>query len=205
MPTPFARSVPGMAWDSLEMYTNGLDFFAGVVDSVPDGAWDRPSPCAGWTALDVLGHVGQATAMGSAILAGEPIAFAAVQPPREAVTGVPASWWAEIEAAGRAAAESVEDLDAVVESPMGSRTVREGLSFPAVDLFIHGWDLAAAAGRSIELPPEAIEFTEAMFAQIPDDVSRVPGVFGPRRHAGHEASPTAKLIAFTGRDPEFGG
>lgn len=192
-----------MAWDALETYTNGLDFFGDVVDAVPADAWDRPSPCIGWTAKDVLGHVGQVTAMGSAILAGEPMAFEDADPPGGAVTGSPAQWWAQIEAAARAAAETVEDLDAVVESPMGTRTVREGLSFPAVDLFVHGWDVAAATGDRVELPPEAIDFIEAVFKHIPDDAVRVPGVFGPKRSAGHSASPTAKLIAFTGRDPDF--
>ncbi|MFZ2512170.1 MAG: maleylpyruvate isomerase N-terminal domain-containing protein, partial [Gordonia sp. (in: high G+C Gram-positive bacteria)] len=62
-----------MAWDSLDMYRNGLEFFSGVVETVPAAGWDRASPCAGWTARDVLGHVGTATAMGAAILADEPI------------------------------------------------------------------------------------------------------------------------------------
>jgi hypothetical protein len=33
--------------------------FTRHVDGVPAGGWDSPSPCAGWTALDVLRHVGQ--------------------------------------------------------------------------------------------------------------------------------------------------
>lgn len=192
-----------MAWDSLEMYTNGLDFFGDIVATVPADAWDRESPCEGWTALDVLGHVGSATIMGAAILAGEPMTFAPADPPGANVVGDPATWWAEVEAGARAAAETVEDLDRVVDSPMGPRTVREGLSFPAADLYLHGWDVAAATGRNLVLPAEAIEFIETMFTHIPDEVSRRPGVFGPKRHAPHRASATEKLIAFTGRDPEF--
>lgn len=192
-----------MAWDSLDMYRNGLDFFSGVVEAVPAAAWDRASPCAGWTARDVLGHVGTATAMGAAILTAEPIAVTPADPPGGAITGDPVSWWARLDADARAAAATADDLDRVVDSPMGPRTVREGLSFPAVDLFIHGWDLAATAGNSVEIPPEAIAFTEAMFAHIPDEVSRRPGVFGPKRGAARDATPTAALIAFTGRDPDL--
>ncbi|MFZ2511688.1 MAG: TIGR03086 family metal-binding protein, partial [Gordonia sp. (in: high G+C Gram-positive bacteria)] len=112
-------------------------------------------------------------------------------------------WWAQRAAEARAAADTVDDLDRVVDSPMGPRTVREGLSFPAVDLFIHGWDLAAAIGNSVEIPPAAITFIEAMFGHIPDEASRQPGVFGPKRDAARDATPTAALIAFTGRDPGF--
>jgi uncharacterized protein (TIGR03086 family) len=86
---------------------------------------------------------------------------------------------------------------------MGRRTVREGLSFPAVDLFIHGWDLAIATGQTVVIPDEAIAFTRAMFENIPDEVSRRPGVFAARVDAPAGASPTDELIAFAGRDPDW--
>ncbi|MEZ5210877.1 TIGR03086 family metal-binding protein [Gordonia sp. (in: high G+C Gram-positive bacteria)] len=193
-----------MAWDSLQMYSNGLDFFGEVVDAVPADGWGRPSPCAGWTALDVLGHVGAATAMGAAILAGEPVEFTRVDPPGGAVTGDPGTWWAQVEAAARDAATSVDDLDRVVNSPRGPRTIEEGLSFPAADLFLHGWDIAAATGRRVEIPGEAVDFIHGMFKDMPAEIYRGPGIFGPEVHAGHGASATDKLIAFTGRDPHFG-
>ncbi|GAC57476.1 hypothetical protein GOHSU_20_00130 [Gordonia hirsuta DSM 44140 = NBRC 16056] len=193
-----------MSWDSLTMYSQGLDFFTGVVESVPDAGWASPSPCAGWTARDVLGHVGTATAMGAAILAGEPVEVTRIEPPGDAVTGEPGRWWAQLAATARTAAAAVDDLERVVESPMGPRTVAEGLSFPAVDLFLHGWDLAAATGTAVELPPEAIAFTVEMFREVPEDVARGPGVFGPPLPVGPEATATARLIAFTGRDPEHG-
>ncbi|MFC0316468.1 TIGR03086 family metal-binding protein [Gordonia phosphorivorans] len=194
-----------MTWDALAMYTNGLDFFSDVVDGVADDGWDRASPCAGWTARDVLGHVGAGTRMGIAILSGEAMDFAHADPPGSVVSGPPAAWWAELAARARTAVATVDDLDRVVESPAGPRTVRDGLSFPAVDLFLHGWDLAAAGGRSVDLPAEAIAYTEQMFAQIPDEVTRRPGVFGPALPTPADASPTARLVAFTGRDPEFPG
>ncbi len=194
-----------MAWDSLDMYTHGLDFFGTVVDAVPAAAWERASPCAGWTALDVLGHVGIATEVGAQILLGGdvPTDFAAPEPPSSIITGAPAAWWVGVASTGRAAAATVDDLDRVVNSPMGPRPIRDGLSFPAADLYLHGWDIAAATGAEVEFPPEAIEFIHAMFTQIPDEVVRTPGVFGPQRDAGPNPSATAGLIAFTGRDPDF--
>jgi hypothetical protein len=47
------------------------------------------------------------------------------------------------------------DLTTVVDSPMGRRSIGEGLSFPAVDLFVHGWDLARSVGAEGVIPPEA--------------------------------------------------
>lgn len=193
-----------MAWSSADMYSNGLDFFTSVVDGVSADSWDRPSPCEGWTAADVLGHLGEATSMGAKILRGGDMSFSRHEPPSSIIDGEPAQWWAALADEARNALASVEDLDRQVDSPMGQRSIREGLSFPAVDLFLHGWDLAAATGQSVTFPDEAIEFTHAMFANIPEEVSRRPGVFGQPVPAPPEASPTDELIAWTGRDPHFG-
>jgi uncharacterized protein (TIGR03086 family) len=192
-----------MTWNAAEMYAEGLTFFTTVVDGAPPDAWDRPSPCADWTALDVLGHVGEATGMGVRILRGDDITFTRHDPPGSVVDGDPAEWWHEL--ADDAAATFTDDiaLDRVVDSPLGPRTVREGLSFPAVDLFIHGWDLAAASGQTVTFPDEAVAFTRMMFDTVPEERSRSAGVFGPARPAPDDASPTEALLAWAGRDPHW--
>lgn len=189
-----------MTWDSSTMYAQGLTFFTTIVDAVDATTWANPSPCAGWQALDVLGHVGQATQMGTTILTGGDMTFERAEPPRSVVGSDPKSWWHDLADQASQALGNAPDLDAEVDSPMGRRTVREGLSFPGVDLFVHGWDLGTATGQTVELPSDAIGFIEAMFATVPDDVARRPGVFGSRTEVPAEASPTERTIAFTGRD-----
>lgn len=185
----------------LDIYRNGLDFFSEVVQSVPDGAWQRASPCTGWTALDVLGHVGETTGLGARILRGEPVNPESHEPPSTAVDGDPAFWWTEQAGLARETLDDGVDLDLVVDSPMGRRTIRDGLAFPAADLYLHGWDLGAATGNPPTIPDDAIAFITGMFATIPDEVSRRPGVFGPAVEAAAGASPSDVLIAFTGRRP----
>lgn len=192
-----------MAWNSADTYRSGLDFFSSLVRDVRPDQWQEPSPCAGWTAKDVLGHVGQATDMGARILRGGDMTFDRHEPPGSAIVGDPAAWWAELAIQAAIALEDVHDLDAVVDSPMGRRSIREGLSFPAVDLFIHGWDLAAATGQAVTIPHEAIAFTRALFENVPDDVARSAGVFASAREAPSDATPTEAVIAFAGRDPRW--
>ncbi len=190
-----------MAWTPIDMYSNGLEFFGDVVDSTAADAWQNASPCDGWSALDVLGHVGSATAMGVRILRGEEMNFAQQDPPSSAVEGDPRSWWASLAATARDAVAGISpaDLTREVDTPMGRRTVGEGLSFPAVDLFIHAWDLAAATGRSVEFPDEAVEFIRAMFEHVPPEATRRPGVFADPLEAPEGASSTERLIAWSGR------
>jgi len=74
-----------------------------------------------------------------------------VDPPGAVVAGDPGTWWAGLV---RPASERVRaaDLSRVVDSPMGRRTVAEGLRFPALDLFVHGWDLTRVVGADVEIP-----------------------------------------------------
>jgi uncharacterized protein (TIGR03086 family) len=190
-----------MSDDVLDIYRNGLDFFESIVQGVPGGAWQRPSPCAGWTALDVLGHVGQATSIGAQIVRGETVVPSEFDPPSTAVDGDPAFWWVQQATPARAVLDEGIDLDLVVDSPMGRRSVREGLAFPAADLYMHGWDLGAATGNAVEIPDEAIAFINALFEKIPEEMTRRPGVFGPAVASPDGATATQVLMAFAGRDP----
>lgn len=191
-----------MTITSVAAYLRGLEFFSDVVERVSLNDWQRPSPCEGWRALDVLGHVGEATSMGPAILRGEPTQMAWPDPPGEGVEGDPAQWWRSLmEPARQAVSEA--DLDAVVDSPMGPRAVRDGLAFPAVDLFIHAWDLACSIGiaHNVEIPDDIIDFSYRLTDSIPEDVLRNPGIFGPAVPPSPEATRSQALLAWMGRDP----
>ncbi|NNG97797.1 TIGR03086 family metal-binding protein [Gordonia araii] len=189
----------------LDIYKDGLDFFEEIVQAVPGGAWERPAPCDGWTALDVLGHVGETTRLGARILRGEAVGPDNFDPPSKAVDGDPAFWWVQQATSARETLAEGVDLDLEVESPMGRRTIRDGLAFPAADLYLHGWDLGTATGRPVTIPDGVIAFINGMFQYIPDEVARRPGVFGPAVQAPSDATATDVLIAFTGRDPRWTG
>lgn len=192
-----------MPWNSLDTYRAGLTFFSNVVEQVADQDWQRPSPCDGWDARDVLGHVGAATQMGSRILRGDTFEFTRHDPPGSIVDGEPVTWWRAVAADADDAVAGDLDLGRVVESPMGPRTVGEGLSFPAVDLFVHGWDLATATGGTVTIPDEAIAFARLLFDHVPVETSRQPGVFAAEHAEPADASATEAFIAFTGRDPQW--
>jgi uncharacterized protein (TIGR03086 family) len=183
-----------------ELFLRGLDLFGSVVARVGGDAWGRPSPCAGWRAVDVLGHVGQAVRFGTRLLAGEAPAWEPVEPPGAAVDAEPAVWWAELAGPARAAVAG-HDPDRVVETSMGPRTVEEGLLFPAADLFIHAWDLGRAAGVAVTLPDDVIATVRERLGAVPDHMLRSERVFGAEVPAPVGADPTEAFIAWTGRDP----
>jgi uncharacterized protein (TIGR03086 family) len=189
-----------MTWTSDVTFVQGLDFFTAVVDQVPSEAWERPSPCSGWSALDVLGHVGFTTEFGTKLLQGQSPDFSNLpDPPRSAVAGDPQQWWHAMVEPAKTALEGV-DLDRVVESPIGPRSIGDGLSFPGVDLFVHSWDLAQTVGANVSIPDEAMAFAHQVIDPIPDQQKRSPRVFGPVIDVPSDASPQVHFLAWAGRD-----
>jgi uncharacterized protein (TIGR03086 family) len=189
-----------MTWTADVTFVHGLDFFSAVVDQVPNDGWERPSPCAGWSALDVLGHVGFATEFGTKLLRSETPDFSGFpDPPRSAVTGDPQQWWQGMVAPAKEAVRGV-DLTRVVDSPIGKRSIGDGLSFPGVDLFIHGWDLAHSVGSDVVIPADAMDFAHQVLDPIPDQQKRSPRVFGPEKNVPTDASPQVRFLAWAGRD-----
>ena len=183
-----------------EVFVEGLGFFSAAAGRLEEADWQRPSPCSGWQAIDVLGHVGQAVRFGTSLFVGEAPLWEPAEPPGAAVEGDPATWWASLAGPAREAVSGV-DLARVVDSPMGRRSIEEGLGFPALDLFVHAWDLARSVGEVVEIPPEVIDFAHGVLDPVPPEQLRSPRVFAEALPPPTGASPTETFIDGTGRDP----
>ena len=177
----------------------GLDFFGDAVRRLGPEDWELASPCQGWRALDVLGHVGQATRFGTALLQGTRPDWSPVDPPGALVEGPPGVWWTGLAGPARDAVDGV-DLSREMDSPAGRRSVGDGLSFPALDLYIHGWDIARACGRPGPIPgPLAGEILEVSRLLVTE--ADRPGRFGSPVPLSPQASVSDRLLAYLGRNP----
>ena len=183
-----------------EGVNRGRDHFDAVASQLTADDWQRPSPCAGWSALDVLGHLGTALAMGSSLLKGEQPTFPEVDSPSELVEGEPYAWWKAKSEEVRGALEGA-DLDLVMDTPMGPRTVADRLAFPAIDLYVHAWDIGRAAGIDVVVPDDAIAFTHSYLDPMPPEMMRSSGIMAPEVEPPADATATDAFIAWTGRDP----
>lgn len=183
------------------IFARGLDVFDAVVADMEGHDWDQPSACDGWTALDVLGHVGQIAEVGIEVFAGRPPRPPSPSPhPGEHVAGDPAAYWSDRSTGVRAGLGDV-DLARVIETPAGPRTVADGLAFPAIDLFVHAWDIARVSGSDVVIPDDVIEFAHTYLDPIPDERKRTPGLFGAAVEPPADATPTEAFLAWTGRSP----
>ena len=178
----------------------GLDRFGGVLEQVGPDDWDRPSPCEGWSARALTGHVLTVLDSAATTLRGGDFDWSSAPEAGAAAGSDPLALFGQRSAAAVAALEGA-DLDKVMETPMGPMPLGGRLAFPAMDLHLHAWDLGRTIGVSVEIPDEVAQFTRAALEPIPPEMMRSSQVFGPEVPAPADATTTEALVAWMGRQP----
>lgn len=175
-----------------------------VVDLVRPPDLDRPTPCAGWTVADLLGH-----------LIAQHHGFAAAA----AGHGADQSQW-RIQPLGddpagryREAAARVLSAFGGVDDPAQEFTLpdfgptpvpaRSGITAHAVDYLVHAWDVATALERPFAPDTDLVEALLPIVLSLPDDERRTePGSpFAPALPATPDARPMDRILRAVGRNP----
>jgi uncharacterized protein (TIGR03086 family) len=180
--------------ETSDRYRKVADDLSQRVAAVPLEGWERPSPCDGWTARDVVAHLVESTGM----FLGR---VGVTLPEGPSAAEDPQGAWE----AARAAMEQALDDPAVAQveydSPMGRTTLETTAGmFGVGDVLIHTWDLARATGLDERLDQDEVRrLYEVM--EPNDEMMRQGTAFGPRVDAPDDADEQTKLLAFTGRRP----
>lgn len=183
-----------------EYFDRGLDFFAAMAGRLRADDWERATPCAGWNARDVLGHLASTVGVATSVMRGTKPAWPEVARPGDLVVGEPVEFWRGTAARAREVLRDA-DLEREMETPLG-RTAGDDISIPVIDLYVHTWDLGAAVGTVIEIPDEVIAYAHDYVDPLPEDVVRGDDrAFALPAGAPAGATPTERFVAWTGRDP----
>jgi uncharacterized protein (TIGR03086 family) len=183
--------------ENSDKYRKAVAGFSSVIEAVPSDKWDAPSPCDGWTARHVVGHIIGGTGMISQVQTGEAPAFG---DPAEVAGSDPAGKYAAVRDVALSAL-TPENLAKTVQSPMGEMPLDQMISmFMTADVVIHTWDLAKAAGIDVKLDPELVDQVYNQLVPI-DAMIRMPNVFGPKVEPPAGADAQTTLICFVGRQP----
>ena len=190
--------------DWIALQARAADLYDDVLAGVTD--WDAASPCASWSAREVLAHVVDEQLWVPGLLAGgtvDEVAEDLEGPLRRLgeMTGPElVSQWRAVRAPVAAAWRGTPDDE--VHLSYGSAPVGHYLAQQTFDLAVHAWDIAASQGRDLpwgdELERAVLEFVRADLAENPAPAlfdPPVPGFEGPGVPARHTA------LALTGRDP----
>jgi uncharacterized protein (TIGR03086 family) len=178
-----------------ERYRNVAAQMTARVTAVPAQAWDNPSPCEGWAARDVIGHlVGWISAFPLGTVG---IGIAATPSVTEDVVGA----WDVLDGAIQTALDDPLTAARELDTPMGRVTLEQAVDmFCTADVLVHTWDLARATGLNETLDAEDVH--RLLVAMEPmDEILRASGQYGPRVPVSPDTDEQARLIAFTGRRP----
>jgi uncharacterized protein (TIGR03086 family) len=178
--------------EAADRYRRLAASFADRIRAVPDGAWARPSPCEGWTALDVVRHVTEAPGM---ILGMADRELGPVPP----VDDDPLAAFLASSAAVQACLDDPAVAGIEFDGFFGTTTLGAAIDrFVCFDLVVHGWDLARATGTDEHLDPDDVRWVRAA-AESFGPAMRSPQVCGPEIEAPAGADEQTQLLAFLGR------
>lgn len=183
---------------NLRYYVGTMYELDHVLRCVPADAWDRPSPCEGWTTREVAGHAIGVVAGLAAKLDRGPV----VDPFTDiaALAGDdPVSTFRPIRTHAFDVLDSQHVLTTPVQSSSGVFTVDTYLVALGRDALVHAWDVARGAGIEPDLDPDLVEATLARLD--PTSLVRSPERYGAAVEVSDDATPIDRLLALTGRDP----
>lgn len=195
--------------DVADRYARLADGFLARIHHVPPERWDAPSPCAGWTARDVVAHVVNGhRGILAAVHGRAPVAAhgVAVAPMAEAPTVAPGTDLAAAFGASRDAVLAALQDPATAGlrlpgGPLGPVPLEDAVDvIGALELLGHTWDLARATGGDETLDPQDVTRThEALLAH--DAALRATGAFHPGVPGPEGADAQTAFLCFTGRRP----
>lgn len=179
-----------------ERYRRVAGRFTQRVNEVPEEAWERPAPCDGWVARDVVRH------MVEWIPAFMSSAGGPMLPVGPSVDDDPAGAWATLNAGIQALLDDPAASATQISHPQaGTHRLDDAIGmFFLGDVVVHTWDLARAAGLDEALDADIVH--DMLIGMEPlDDMLRASGQYGPKVKVSPDANEQTRLIAFTGRRP----
>lgn len=185
-----------------ERLVRALDGFETVLAGIPAGSWDVPSPCEGWSAVEVAEHVILALRGLLTLATGLPGEAGQADPgpadPRSAAGPEPLTAWRATRA-DLTSALNGQALPKMVSLPWGGEmALSEFIGRYPLEIVVHTWDLAQATGQDIDVDPELVRaalVTATQFASA----GRAAGMIGPERTVPEGADDLTRLLAIFGR------
>ncbi|MEU4475796.1 TIGR03086 family metal-binding protein [Micromonospora sp. NPDC023888] len=176
-----------------------------TVERVPADAWERPTPCEGWTVTQVLQHAtGDQIAFAAAIVGGPGPAEDPFAPSGRVDGDKLVGLRAALDASARAwAGVAADDPQVPTPLPQGKLPARVGAVACALDAAVHAWDIAAATGQPSPLDDELARPLLEVARQIVEPL-RAYGAYAPAITTGPEVDEVSALLSYLGREPQWG-
>jgi len=166
------------------------------------GRWQSPTPDTEWDVRALVNHVLYENLWVPPLLDGMTVGEVGDRFEGDQLGDDPRSAWDDAARLSVAAAGEEGALGRTVHVSFGDIPGRDYVSQLVCDHVIHGWDLARAIGADDRLDAELVDFTYGYLAPQADDW-RATGFFGPKVDLPAGADLQERLLALTGRHPDW--
>lgn len=183
---------------NLRLYTSAVYAFDHVLKMAKPTVFTRKAPCAGWTGKDVYEHgIGNLAMIKSYATTGK-------GPKSSPKLGAdPLGAWIKLRDQTLETLDHPHVLQSIAHEPFGpefgSVPVDALLGFMAAELAVHVWDLARTAKVDDRLDASLVKHSMATWKSLPEEVLRMPGMFGAAIKPPAGADAQTKLLSFLGR------
>jgi uncharacterized protein (TIGR03086 family) len=189
--------------DLLALDARAVHVSAGLVAQASPTDLGRPTPCAGWTLLDLLEHMTAQHYGFAAASAGD----GGLAPWRVRDLGddpVGAYLVAARQVLESFAADGVPDRTFILPEFKRGDTypAAQAVSFHFVDYVVHSWDVAKTLGLPLRFDPALLEAALSVARRVPDDEARLEAgaAFAPAVTGTGEPG-LGQVVALLGRSP----
>src|SRR6516225_25144 len=184
--------------DIAELHAQALDHTGRFVAGIPADRWQSVTPCDGWDVHALLNHIVAGNLWAAELAAGGTIAGVGDRLDGDLLGTDPATAYAVSAGAAAAVFRKPGALDAPCAVSYGPVPGSMYAGHRFIDVFVHGWDLAAGTGQDYSLDPELIEACQQIIEpQL--DAFRSAGAFAPQVAVPAEASAQTRFLAMLGR------
>lgn len=186
--------------DILDLHGRGLAYFGDRVRGVRESQWRAPTPCADWDVHALVHHTVHENLWAAELGAGRTIEEVGDRlEDRDLLGDDPVGAYDASAAVARAAFPDGASLERDVHVSYGPVPGAVYLEHRVLDLYVHGWDLAAATGQDPAIPDDiATWLLRGVEAQR--DLIRASGVFAEEVPLPPGAPVQARVLALLGRD-----
>lgn len=162
------------------------------IEAVEPAAWSNPTPCEGWTARDLVGHLVDVHGRFQGLVGRDLVAHPSVdEDPVGAFVAVRDQMQADL--------EDPDKVKQEYEGRLGRSTFGKAVDgFVCFDLVVHGWDLARATGQDETIDPQEVERLTQMVEAM-GETMRANGVIQDPVEPLPEATAQERLLNALGR------
>jgi len=173
-----------------------------IVERLSPADYGKTTPCTEWDVRDLVNHLLGTLELGRALLSDTPpaVAVAPGEVPADDLAGDDPAKAYRVGVDSLLAAAGGDAFTRVHATPLGDMPGVVLGGFTALDIFVHGWDLARATGQPTALGDDLAEEILGFAHQAVTAETRAPRI-GPEVPAPDGASATERLVAYLGRTP----